>query len=74
MKLNDFIEGLTILQNYYTDPNGYHIGAEHDQFFMWATDRPLTEEHATRMFVLDWFQSDSEPEKYNPEDGWSFLT
>ena len=77
MKLNDFIEGLTILQDYYNDPNGYHIGAEHDQFFIYNTDLPLSEEHVTRMFALGWFQPDAKivngerVNDYDPDDGWS---
>jgi len=41
MRLNNFIEGLTTLLPYYDDPNGHHIGAERDQIFAYATDRPL---------------------------------
>ena len=80
MKLSNFIEGLKILQPYYDDGDGYHIGAEHDQFYAYATNRPLTPEDQKKMCDLDWFQpesgfsSESEGINYDPDDGWSAFT
>ena len=42
MKLNNLIEGLTILNRYYDKPDGYHTCAEHDMFYAGPTDRPLS--------------------------------
>lgn len=76
MKLSNFIEGLTILRPYYSDPDGYHIGAEHDQFFAYATDRPLSDEDLNKMRGFGWFQPDVEDNDsiYYPEEGWSAFT
>jgi len=75
MLLSSFIEGLKILQPYYKSGDGYHIGAEHDQFFAYATDLPLSDVDADTMFVLGWFQPNTQDEYiYDPEDGWSCFT
>ena len=72
MKLSNFIEGLKTLQPYYKDGDGYHIGAEHDQFYAYQTERPLTTEDVQKMRALGWFQPDQDDDaEYNPEDGWS---
>ena len=81
MQLKYLIEGLQILQPYYDKPDGYYVGAGHDQFFAYATDRPLSEGAVKRMVELGWFQPDVnipedgdgyfKPEHYQPEEGWS---
>ena len=75
MKLNNFLEGLKTLQPFYKDGNGHHIGAEHDQFYAYATDTPLTPEAVENMLALGWFQPEQEDEApYDPEEGWSAFT
>jgi hypothetical protein len=79
MRLNDFIEGLEILKAYYDNPNGYHIGAEHDEFYAYKTDRPMPPEAVQKMLSLGWFQTDGgaheeTPQDYNPESGWMAYT
>ncbi len=75
MTLGNFIDGLNILLPYYKDGYGYHIGAEHDQFYAYQTDRPLTSEDVQKMRDLGWFQPDDEEEPtYDPEDGWTAFT
>ncbi len=72
MKLNDFIDGLLTLRQYYTDPNGYHIGSEHDQLYAYKTDKPLSETDVERMRALGWFQPDQDYDApYDPENGWA---
>ncbi len=84
MKLSDFIEGLNTLKPYYKK-DGYYIGAEHDQFHAYATERPLSQEDIVKMRRLGWFQpecdADSDDEsdhelisEYDPEDGWTCFT
>ena len=74
--LSKFIRALQIFQKYY-DKDGFHIGAEHDQFYVYPTDRPLSEEDLKTVVVLGWFQEEVEheddfkPSDYNPEEGWS---
>jgi hypothetical protein len=74
MKLSSFIEGLKTLQPYYKDGDGFHIGAEHDQFYAYQTDRPLTPEDVQKMRDLGWFQPEQKSEAYDPENGWSAIT
>lgn len=78
MKLSNFVEGLKVLQPYYINGDGYHIGAEHDQFYAYKTDIPLTEKDQKRMVELGWFQPESGMSEYNedydPENGWSAFT
>lgn len=72
MKLSDFIEGLKTLQPYYKDGDGYHIGAEHDQFFLYQTERQLTPKDVQKMRDLGWFQPGQRADlDYDPENGWS---
>jgi hypothetical protein len=77
MQLDKFLAGIQLLQPHYKDPAGYHIAAEHDQFYMYATDTPLSKAEIERMCELGWFQPDCEfekPEDYNPSEGWSAFT
>ena len=77
MRLNNFMEGLATLRPYYDDPNGHHIGAEHDQIFAYATDRPLPRPDFAKMLGLGWFQTTvgGEPDvTYDPATGWSCFT
>ena len=74
MKLGNFIEGLKTLQPYYTGGDGYHIGAEHDQFYAYMTDKPMTAEDVGKMRELGWFQPEQDSEEYDPENGWSAVT
>jgi hypothetical protein len=75
MKLKDFIEGLKTLQPYYRDGDGYYISAEHDQFYAYTTESPMTAEDVQKMRDLGWFQPDQdEGADYDPEEGWSTFT
>ena len=72
MKLNDFINGLKIIQPYYLDGNGYHIAAEHDQFYLMPTDHELIPEDINKMRDLGWFQPEKEDDTgYDSAEGWS---
>ena len=73
--LSNLLDGLNLLLPYYNDPNGYHIGAEHDQFYAYATDRPLSDADVAKMIELGWFQPEQEEgDPYSPVDGWSAFT
>lgn len=79
MKLDKLIQGIQILQLYYTDPTGYHTGAEHDEIFMYRTDKPVSTEDVTKLIELGWFQQDVPGdeftvESYDPEESWSAYT
>jgi hypothetical protein len=79
MKLGKFIQGLDVLRNFYDNPNGYHLGAEHDQIYVYATDSPLPAESVKFLVELGWFQpgvnigedDDFKAEHYVPDEGWS---
>lgn len=75
MKLSKFVEGLEILRRHYADQDGYHIGAEHDQFYAYATATSLTDDEVKRMRELGWFQPElGEDAPYEPTEGWSAFT
>lgn len=71
MTISNFVEGITILRGFYKDRDGYHIGAEHDMVYLYATDRPLTAVAFQAMKDLGWWQQESgEDENYNPDASW----
>jgi hypothetical protein len=72
MKLNKFLEGLAVLRPHWKDPDGHHLGADHDVIYAYATDTPLSETELARLAELGWFQQDvADGDPYSPEDGWS---
>jgi hypothetical protein len=77
MKLMNLVEGLQILAPFYEGGDGYHIGAEHDTFFAYSTDKPLPSAAVERLVELGWFQEDAvyedefKAENYNAEEGWT---
>lgn len=68
MRLDNFIEGLEILQRYFDDP-GHELGAEHDQIYVYATLTAMTNEDVKRLHELGWFQENTE--EYDPHEGWT---
>jgi hypothetical protein len=80
MKFDNFIDGCKILQTYFEEPNGYHIGAGHDIFHVYATDRPVSDEDVVRLRELGWHQpdvddtDDGESVPYDPAEGWGAFT
>lgn len=86
MKTPKIIEGLTILQKYRDNPDGFHTGSEHDCIYAFATSTPLSPEDLSRMVKLGWFQ-DSESygdddeaggnfseKHYDPQESWCCYT
>lgn len=59
-----FIEGMNILQKYFKDPAGYHIGADHDVIYVFKTDKSVSKEDKERLIALGWIK--------NRYDGWLF--
>ncbi len=76
MNLLQFTSGIKILQQYYDNPNGYHLEASHDTIHLYPTDRPLTAEHVKEMLDLGWWQPDQYEEtyEYDPESSWNAFT
>lgn len=78
MTLENFMKGLDILKPHYTKPDGYHLGAEHDQIYVYATDTPVSADDVAELLGFGFFQPEvkfegDEPTvaDYNPEEGWS---
>jgi|JI8StandDraft_1071087.scaffolds.fasta_scaffold598636_1 hypothetical protein len=86
MKTPKIIEGLTILQKYRDEPDGFHTGAEHDCIYAFQTSKPLSQEDLARMIELGWFQEDTDygddeetggdfaAKHYDPEESWCCYT
>ena len=78
MKTPDVIQGIKILQDYRNKPDGWHLGADHDEIYAFATDKPLLASDLKRMIELGWFQHQVKVEKgcnfgaenYDPSEGW----
>jgi len=73
MKLNTFLDGLSIIRAHYRDPDGFHLGADHDIIYAYPTDFPLSEFEFQRMVTLGWHQPDGDEDKkvYFPDEGWA---
>lgn len=76
MNLKQFLVGVQIIRQYYHDPDGYHLDADHDVIYMYATDRPITPEHVAELLDLGWFQPDQCEEEYvyDSYSGWQAYT
>ena len=73
----DVIAGMQILLPYYDKDDGYQTGADHDVIYMYATDRPVSEEDRAKLEALGWHQEGAdEPEEegglpsYDADEGW----
>lgn len=86
MKTKDIIEGLTILEKYRNNPDGFNCGAEHDVFYAYPTDRPVEQPDLDRLIEIGWFQEDADygddpdtdgefaAKHYDPDESWSCFT
>lgn len=76
MKDTDLIAGLQLLQPFYTKPDGYNCGAEHDILYAYATDKPLPPELVAKMIELGWVQEECgeggefTAADYDPDESW----
>ena len=76
MNLKNFADGLAIIRAFYTDQDGYHIGAEHDQIYLYATDVPMDAAAIAKLQEIGWFQDEAENDAdgkpiYDPSSSWS---
>ena len=82
MTLNNLIEGLKIFKKYYEkEGDNYCISAEHDVFYVYKTDKPITEEDFNKLIDLGWIQEDVDGEedgeanrkysKYDQYESWA---
>ena len=76
MDMKNFIAGVNILLPFYDKPDGYHLGAEHDVIYLYATNKPLPEAKVAEMIELGFAQEcwpvvDGERKgEYSADDGW----
>ena len=68
MTIGNLIDGASILRQYFEGNDGFHVGAEHDQIFIYATHRPVSKEHVLQLFGMAWFQPDAEGSAHDFED------
>ena len=76
MNLANFLEGVAIIKPFYNDQDGFHLGAEHDQIYLYATDKPMDDATVARLRELGWFQDEAENDAdgkpiYDPSSRWS---
>ena len=71
MKTRDLMAGMSIIIKYYDTPDGYHTACEHDQIYMFATDKPISPEHVQELHAYGWFQEGIEEPEYSPYESWS---
>jgi hypothetical protein len=57
MKLSNFINGLEIAKKYYRGHDGYHVGADHDVVYLYATHTGMNSQDIQAMIDNGWFQS-----------------
>lgn len=70
MAFDKVLRALEITRPHFTDPSGYHLGAEHDEIYIWKTDTPLSEAEVAEMRALGWEQPDAAGDAYDPEQSW----
>lgn len=70
MTLPNFIAGLSLLANHFEDRNACRIRAERGQFYVSATERPLSQDDFRRMGELGWFQDVDNTDIYRTAEGW----
>jgi len=75
MKLNEIIEGLKILQKYYDNPDDHHVDADHDIIYVYATQKPVSEEDLKKLHEFGFNQPgfDAEAGEYSPDENWQFF-
>jgi hypothetical protein len=56
--LRNFLLGMDILKNHYADPDGYHLGAEHDEIFAFNPEHELNSAEIAAMKELGWRQGE----------------
>lgn len=76
MNLKNFARGLELTRPYYTDPDGYHLSAEHDQIWLHSTDKPMAEADVQAMIDAGWSQErsnyneDMAVKHYRADESW----
>lgn len=70
MNIDQIIEGLTILRQYYGAKSPYCVSAEHDEIWVSATVMPLPKEAIDKLHALGWLQNVADGIDYSPDEPW----
>jgi hypothetical protein len=54
--IRNLVDGINILRQYYDNPDGYYVGADHDEIYLYCTDRPVSKEHFDLLTAMEWHQ------------------
>lgn len=73
MNWRNFLAGLHIIDKHVEDKSAFLLGAEHDEFYVYKPNTPLTKEEAAQMFDLGWQQPYCEERVYSEHEGWQAL-
>ena len=79
MEMQKFVDGLAIFAPYQKAGKSFWGGAEHDQFFVYPTERPMSAGDVEKVVALGWFQEDVETtgeedfeaKHYDPAESWA---
>jgi hypothetical protein len=79
MKMSNLIAGLQLLQSYFTDPDSDNTGVGYEILYVYATDKPLSEDDVKKLQDLGWHQPEVEEDDdgnspYDPEERWGAYT
>lgn len=75
MKLSELTRAIEILTpHYHKGGDGYYVGAEHDQIYLYATQTPLSEAELKEMDDLGWFQEYPANNEYDLNESWTHFT
>lgn len=69
MPYDQFIEALNILKKYFINTSGYHMTAEHDTFYVYGTDHPVSPEDYATLKKMGWGQV-GDSVVYDPKASW----
>ena len=76
MTTQNIIAGLQLTQLYRNRKDTFATGADHDVIYIYATDRPLSEEHVNTMIDLGFHQEFHGAEftsmDYRPDESWRY--
>lgn len=54
--LTKFMKGLEILSKYYDNPDGFHLGADHDVIYLYRPEREISDDDRVALEKLGFAQ------------------
>lgn len=82
MNLKGMVNAISIAREFYEQPDGYHLNAEHDQIWLAPTDRPMPPDAVAAMIAAGWHQEHGERDygkdmtvsDYRADESWTCYT